>query len=199
LKPKSTASLIVVSVVHTCDSASSDRIPLSVPSQAALACWLLLAYFLPLASAEMLGMILLDIAKVVSIPGIEYPTWASIFESCNALIANSLRGILRSLENGEIIIGLGTASFAVWVLSRPIRGFSRSTVRLIVLILVALVVQAIAFWMTYPFSRPFDLREYILGGPQPARLKPWAALVPLGLVVVHEVQVLFFKMGRRRP
>jgi Zn-dependent protease with chaperone function len=192
------ASLIVISVLHTCDSASADRIPVSIPSQAALACWLLLAYFLPRASAEMLGMILLDIAKVVSIPGIEYPTWDSIFENCNTLMVNSLRGILRSLANGEVIIGLGTGYFAVWALSRPITGFSRSSVGLIVLILVALVAQAIAFWMTYPFPRPFNLWEYILGGPQPAAVKPWAAIVPLGLVVVHGLQILLFKM-RPRP
>lgn len=193
------ASLIVISVVHTCDSASADGIPLSVPSQAALACWLLLAYFLPRASAEMLGMILLDLAKVVSIPGIEYPTWASIVDGCNTLIANSLRGIARSIENGEIIIGLSTSYLAVWILSRPIRSFSRSSLSFIVLILFALLAQAVAFWMTYPFPRPFDLREYILGGPQPAAVKPWAALVPLGLVVVHGLQVLVFKMRSRPP
>lgn len=193
------ASLIIVSVLHTCDSASSNGIRLTVRTQVALACWLLFADFLPLASAEMVGIILLDVAKVVSIPGIEYPTWASIFESSNTLVANLLRGVLRSLLNGEIIIGFGTAYFAVWLLSRPVKGFSRSSLSLIAVILVVLVAQAIAFWMTYPFPRPFDLREYILGGLQPPHLKPWAALVPLGLIVAHEAQVVLFGMRRRGP
>lgn len=192
------ASLIVFMVAHTCDTASSHGIKLTTLRQTVLACWLLVGYFLPLASAEPLGSILLDLAKIVSIPGIEYPTWDSISERCQYLFVNSLREIVRSIFNGEIVVGLVTGFVAVKILSRPIRGFSRSSAGPVALILGVLVAQAMEFWMTFPFPKPFDLREYILGGSPVARFKPWAGIVPVGLVIIHGMQVLLFKASHRR-
>jgi hypothetical protein len=190
-------SLIVVSVLHSCDTASSNGIWLSNRNRTIMALWILLAYFLPLVSAEMLGMILLDVAKVVSIQGIDYPTWTAIGEHCEDLLMSLRRQILISLLNGEMLIGYGASYLAVFLLSRQVNRYSRAAGGFFAMILTILIAQSIAFWMTYPFPRPFDLREYILGGPHSESLKPWSALVPLALIVVHGIQILYFFISRR--
>jgi hypothetical protein len=39
--------------------------------------------------------------------------------------------------------------------------------------LLALAAQAPAFLMSYPFPKPFDVWEYILGGPARPWFKAW--------------------------
>jgi hypothetical protein len=114
-----------------------------------------------------------DIAKIVSIPGVEYPNWSSVFQGFESVMLSALQACLRSIGNGEAIIGFAIGYAAVWFLSRPVTGFSRGAVGFGALILLALAAQAPAFLMSYPFPKPFDVWEYILGGPARPWFKAW--------------------------
>jgi hypothetical protein len=136
-----------------------------------------------------------DIAKIVSIPGVEYPNWSSVFQGFESVMLSALQACLRSIGNGEAIIGFAIGYAAVWFLSRPVTGFSRGAVGFGALILLALAAQALAFLMSYPFPKPFDVWEYILGGPARPWFKAWTALVPASLIIGHGVQILLARIG----
>jgi hypothetical protein len=81
-------------------------------------------------------------------------------------------------------------------LSRPVTGFSRGAVGFGALILLALAAQALAFLMSFLFfPKPFDVSEYILGGPARPWFKAWTALVPASLIIGHGVQILLARIG----
>jgi hypothetical protein len=78
---------------------------------------------------------------------------------------SALQACLRSIGNGEAIIGFAIGYAAVWFLSRPVTGFSRGAVGFGALILLALAAQALAFLMSFLFfPKPFESRNTFLAG-----------------------------------